>query len=118
MFKLTLKSYTRPRKEGGRWWVVLSEVIKRDTLDDVLDALEKDFGIRPPSRMRPANTVFYDGPDGSAIPCGFVITQYLDLGDGESKQLCESWVSIHEVIEKPIDPKTYVKTKKRTETPA
>ncbi len=118
MFKLTLKSFTLPRKKGEWRWFVLSQVIEGRTLNQVLEEIEERFGIKPPSRMRPANTVYDDGPDGSTIACGFIITQYLDLDDGREKQLCESWVSIHEVIEKPIDPKTYVKTKKRTKTPA
>ena len=116
MFKLTLKSFTRPRKKGERRWIVLSQVIEGRTLNQVLEEIEERFGIKPPSRMCLSNTVYYDGPDGPTIACGFIVTQRMWYG--EKMLRCESWVTIHEVIEKPINPKTYVKTKKRTETPA
>jgi len=95
---LTQCSFSKPEgKCHGRF---NQSTITRETLEEVLEALEGEYGIIPPKRPK---GVFVDGPDGKAVQVGFIVNRWVEYPDNSRKKYWEeNWVTFSKTTTKRI----------------
>lgn len=88
-----------------RWWIdrniIRPTSIEADNIESALkqwkDYAEKTGYVTiTQNAMRRKIAMYYDGPNGEPVQCGYVITASTDFdtGSGWSKQYIDLWVSI------------------------